>query len=176
MRLHEQTTAAAQRVSAVKAELYPHLDLWTRYTMVGRDQNSFEGPLTALKGYEWAGGLRLTWNLFNGFQTQHRITKARAEELSAGLREMRAQKGLLDALREATFQLQIREEAVSLSTKRLSLHQAQERIAKTRLELKQITPVQLESFKIETEEAASKVALARIDLVLAKIECVLARF
>ncbi len=119
-------------------------------------------------------GLKLRWNLFNGRKTTERLEGARHESVLAELRMEQKQRELSQAAQTKTRRIETLQDDLELAKKRLALSQAQERIAKIRLEMDQISRLQYRSADLAVQEAADKTDLAKIDLLLARLELALA--
>jgi len=113
--LQSKIEAASAGIRVARSELFPAANLYARYATVGRDTDNLGRAWSDLQGNEWAAGFRLTWNLFNGFQSRNRIVQAHAEEEIALLQLQKAKQDRSDASRERLLRLKTLEQGLGLA-------------------------------------------------------------
>lgn len=168
---HDMAKASADQV---RAEYLPKLDFFVHYDGIGRSQSSFGDAAGRFGRDATTIGIRLKWNLFDGFRTDNRAKQAYAASESKRLNieqvKRQATNEWLDKLsQETAVRNQLR-----LAEKQLELSQAQLTIARQRFKARLISDLQLRLAQFAAEDARGKVETARIDLLVSTVERYLA--
>lgn len=161
--------AARAEARSERAALYPRVDLYARYNVVGRSDGAADDALSELRRQDRIVGVRMQWNLFDGFHTTHRMERSRAEANVAALRLEQERFGHLRELGEKRTRVEQIGNEIILAEKRLELARLQEKIAGVRSEVRQIPEIQARSRAFATREAQARLAQVEVDLRLAKL-------
>jgi outer membrane protein TolC len=137
---------------------------------VGRSQHGFEDVRRDFGRDATTIGVRLKWNLFDGFRTDNRARQAyaaseRARLNIAHLKQRTTTEWHQKLSREASTRDQVR-----LAEKQLELSRAKLRIAAQRLQARLISELQYRQAKQATEDAMTNVETAKIDVLVAQVE------
>lgn len=160
----------------ISAEYKPVLDFVVRYDGVGRSQSNFRDAERHYGREVMTIGLRLKWNLFDGFRTDSRNKQAYSSLEKMRLRVDQVMREANNDWQERMSREDSMRDQLHLAEKQLELSQAQLKIAKKRLETHLISKVQYRLIQLAADDALSKVDTLRIDLLVARIERQLAAF
>lgn len=168
-----QIEAARWRERRTRSAFYPSLELFSRYTAIGRNDEKFNDSISDLHRQDLSVGVRLRWNLFNGTLSSHRLTQALEENHLADLQLQKVQRELIDEMQDKKRRIKLLENRLELAEQRLSLSQAQLRVAARRLELEQITPLQYKAEELALREATDSLLFAKVDLLVGRFSLML---
>lgn len=161
--------AARAEARSERAALYPRVDLYARYNVIGRSDGAADDALSEMSRQDHVVGVRMQWNLFDGFHTTHRMARSQAEAKIAALRLEQERLDRLRELGERRTRVEQLGNEIILAKKRLELARLQEKIAGVRSEVRQISEIQARSRAFATIEAQARLAQAEVDLRLAKL-------
>ena len=165
--LKSDILAAREREKAARAENAPKLDLFAKYALIGRDPDAYLDAWRDASSEYYMVGLKVSMNLFNGGKSRERIRQAEGERRVKRLELTEKERALVQARQERLAALQNARDALSLALARLDLERARERVAKTRLQSGRISELAYRQTATSAEDAADRVALARIDVAMA---------
>ena len=168
LRLNAELRAASEREAATRSENYPKLDLFTKYSLVGRDSSSYFDSWADTQSEYYMIGLKVTMNLFNGLRTQERIGQADAEVRVKRLQLAQKKRELEESQRVRKRELEAAHDQLLLAMERQKLEEAREKAARSRLESGRISQLEYRQKAADAENATDEVTAARIDVALAR--------
>jgi adhesin transport system outer membrane protein len=166
-RIKSELRAAAEREKAARSENYPKIDFFARYSMVGRDSDYYFGSYEDARSEYYLVGLKVTLNLFNGFRTKERINQADADMRVKRLQLMQKQRDLAEAENVRKTAVETAKDELSLAIERRRLEDARRKAARSDLQCGRISELEYRQKTADSENAADKVLMARIDVALA---------
>jgi outer membrane protein len=167
LRLRSELQAASQRKKAARSVNYPHLDLFAKYSLVGRDSASYFDSWGNMRSENYMAGLKITWNLFNGFRTKEQISQADAEERAKRFELAEKKREVAEAERNGKAVLETANDDLSLALERMKLEQEREKVAASRFRSGRISELEYRQKAAVAAIAVDEVRLARIDVALA---------
>lgn len=170
LRLRSDLQAAVEKVKTEKAGHYPTIDFIAEYSCIGRDDEEYLEAWNDSESAYFKVGLTLSMNIFNGNRTTARIAQAKAQ--------MRKQKLQLDLkIRQLEHMREIKKtvldtakDELHLAIERKRLEDSRRKTAESEFKAHRISEMKYMQKVIEAENAADKVILTKIDVVLARNE------
>lgn len=170
-----ELASANARIDQVNAEYKPVLDVFARYTGVGRSEHGLVDAQSAFGGDASFLGLRLKWNWFDGFRSDHRVAQAVASSEQMRLMVRQTQRELSNDYQEKLSREATLQDQLLLAGRRVELSRAQLNIAGKRAEMQLISNLQYRAAQLALEAASTHAENLQIDLLLARIATQLAR-
>jgi outer membrane protein TolC len=159
---------------SVQAEYLPAIDFFATYAEIGRDQDTFPNAFDDVHRNNYVVGLRLKLNLFEGFKTRHKAHQAHLEEKLAQLRLEQKRKELADILHEKSLRLENAKDDLGLAQQRLRVSEAKEKMARVQRQTGKYSELEYRKETVTAQEDADKLLLAKIDIILARLNLLLA--
>lgn len=161
--------ASGFRMEQTRAEYKPMIDLFARYSGIGRSDSGF-GDARSSFGRELSlVGIQLSWKLFDGFRTDNRVKQEVATSEQLRLKQLLVQRDIDDARSAAQEDIQVLEEQAALEKMKLDLSQDQEKIANKRFQLKMISKLDHARSSYAVAEAVFRFDTLLVDLDASKI-------
>jgi outer membrane protein TolC len=167
-RLKSDLLAASERERAAKAENYPKVDFFAKYSTVGRNSDYYLDSWRDYHSDYFMIGLKVTFNLFNGFKTEERANQANAEIRVKKLELEKKKRDLAEAEDARGKALDTANDQLSLAMERSRLEEAREKAARSQLQTGRLSELEYRQKAVEAENAADRVTMARIDVALAR--------
>lgn len=164
----EAWAAAQAQVRAEAGALRPKLDFVADYSYVGRDDRSVGSAVSNLSRRLFYVGIRLNWTLFDAKLAQSRVRVAAAEEAKAAIRVETHLRERDAHQAEQTLRVAELEDEQMMLQSQLELARLETEVAKTKLELQQLSPSQYRAQVLAGEETKILRETRQIDLALAK--------
>lgn len=165
--------ASGFRMEQTRAEYKPMIDLFARYSGIGRSDSGF-GDARSSFGRELSlVGIQLRWKLFDGFRTDSRVKQEVAMSEQLRLKQLLVQRDIDDARSAAQEDIQVLEEQAALEKMKLDLSQDQEKIANKRFHLKMISELDHARSSYAVAEAIFRLDTLLVDLDANKIKIAL---
>jgi len=165
---------ASARSLQFKSEFKPSIDVFARYAGIGRDNDTIHGALSNYGKDNLSVGIRLKWNLFDGYRSSARVTQAALEAGQLRLKlEMTRRELENDFQEKESVEANLQDE-LSLAIKQAELARSRLAIATKQWETQRISRVELDEAQLKEEEARNKVRIAEIDVRLARFAKLLA--
>lgn len=166
---------ALANIKSIEAEYKPTIDLFVRYSGVGRSENELRDAFSDFGRNKMMVGLRFRWNLFSGFQTSQRMYQAAAHAELKKLQIEKVKRELTNQwMDKSAREIEI-EDQLALANRQLELSRDKLEIAKTQMRLHKISDLNFEYVKLDYSEAEMRVAQLRIDLLMARLSLELSR-
>lgn len=164
------------RLRAAKAAEHPVVDVFVGYSGIGRSDGDLADTWRRHKGEASLIGVRLTWNLFDGFRTRSHYAQAQSEVARAQLRMDEVRRELNNSLESKALRAADLHDQLVLAQHQLALALAQQEIARVRLETGAISAIQQHySARLAASEAQDRVDVLQVDLFLARLVYALAQ-
>jgi outer membrane protein TolC len=112
-------------------------------------------------------GLKITWNLFNGFRTKEQIMQANAEVHLKRLELIEKRRELVEAERNGKTALETASDNLDLALDRTKLEKEREKLAGSRFSSGRISELEYRQKVVDAENAVDETVMARIDMLLA---------
>lgn len=158
------------RIKQARAEHMPVLDFFVRSTQVGRSDRDI-GDAQANMGREATSiGVRLKWNLFNGFKTDSRVARAIAESEQLRLQAEKTQHDLDTSQQGFLASEEDVRDQLFLANRQLEFAQSRLEIALKRLETGQISTLEFHAAQLALDNAKSTVDSSEIDVLIQRIK------
>lgn len=170
-----ELAGAKARVGQVRAEYKPSVELYANYKQTGRSEDNFGGSASDMHRGNASIGVRLRWNLYDGFRTDHRMTQAVATSEQMQLRMEQTRRQIENDVAEKQERERDMRDQLQLARKQTELAKNQLLIAKKRWETNLISSLQYRAIQLALEEAKSKERTAQTDSLLAQVALRLAR-
>ncbi len=167
-KLNSEIRSADHRAAMARSLHFPSVDLFAKYSLVGRDANSYWDSWQDAHSDFYMVGLKVTTNLFNGFRTQERIHQAEEEVRLRKLQLHQKNRELAEAERSRKTALETTLDRLELAMERQKLEESEERSARSQLESGRLSELEYRQKAVELENAGDHVMLARIDAALAR--------
>ncbi len=167
---HAEIDSTRAQLDRINAEYLPTLDLFVRYSGVGRGESRVDELWSGFGRDAAMIGLRFKWNLYDGYRTDSRISQARAASEQARLRAEQAVREAERTWNDSLSQVSALQDRLTLAGKQAELCRLQESIARKRWETRSTPALHYHAAQVATEEAVSKVELLQIDLLLARLQ------
>lgn len=164
---------AQARRRAARSEYFAKVDLYARYQDVGRDDEDLSGSFDDWHHAETAVGLGVTWKLFNGGQTRHRVAQAADEVSRATLALEQVHRDYAAASDDRNNTIERLVQDADLAQQQLSISVEKENIARDGVEAGRVSRIDYDAAKLATREADTRLQSAKIDLLSARMEQVL---
>lgn len=164
-----EADAASARENEQRAEFYPRVDFYLRYNQIGRDDYQLNSAFSDLSSQNRFVGIRLQWNLFSGQQSTYRHVRAREELYAARMRVDQERANQLKAWHEKQSRMEVLPNEVALAEKRRDIAKLEAHIARVQKNTQQISEQEYKSREFAVKEAAARVTMAKIDLMLARL-------
>ncbi len=168
LQLKNDIMAAAERERAAKAENRPKLDLFAKYTMIGRDSDAYLDSWGDTRSDYYMVGLKVTMNLFNGLRTRERIRQAECEQRIKRLVLIERERALARARRARQTALETARDQLRLALERLKLENARQTVAASELQAGRISRLEYRQKTTIADDAADRAIIARIDVAVAR--------
>jgi outer membrane protein len=166
--------SAQARVIQAKSEYKPTIDLFVRYSSIGRGENNFRDASRDYVRDRASIGVQLKWNLFDGNQKDQRVTQAHAVSEQMRLRMEQLRRDLQNDYQEKLSREADMHGQFLLAKKQLEFAQSQLKIARKRWETNLISMLQFHAAQLSVEDARSKVASIETDFLMARVATQLA--
>ncbi len=167
-KLNSEIRSADYHAAMARSLHFPSVDLFAKYSLVGRDVNSYWDSWQDAHSDFYMVGLKVTTNLFNGFRTQERIHQAEEEVRLRKLQLHQKNRELAEAERSRKTALETTLDRLELAMERQKLEESEERSARSQLESGRLSELEYRQKAVELENAGDCVMLARIDAALAR--------
>lgn len=170
LKAHASLRVAQARRRAARSEYFAKVDLYARYQDVGRDDQDLSGSFDDWHHAETAVGLGVTWKLFNGGQTHHRVAQAVDEVSRATLVLEQVHRDYAAANDDRVNTIGRLIQDIDLTQRQLSISREKENIARDGVEAGRVSRIDYDAAKLVTREAETRLQSAKIDLLSARME------
>ena len=167
LRLKSEIKAAREREKAAHSENYPKIDVFAKYSLIGRDSNAYFNSWGDTRSDNYMVGLKLTANLFNGFRTTEQIRQADTESRVKQLQLIQKEMELTEAKHVRKSDLETANDGLFLAMERKKLEETREKVARAQLQSGRISELEYRQMVADAEEAVDRVELARIEVAMA---------
>ena len=161
--------AAQSHIKQIHAEYLPVLDFYLNKTYVGRSGSDIGLAQSNLQRDATAVGVRLKWNLFDGYRSDSRTAQAVAASEQLRLRADKVKRDLYDKHQEELASEEEVSDQLMLARKQLGFSQSQLEIAQKRFKTSQISTLEFHAAQLAFENAGSRVDTLKIDLLIQQI-------
>jgi outer membrane protein len=161
---------AQMRAKQSRSEYLPVIDLFARYTEVGRSDIGFVEAQANLGKDATFIGVKLTWNLFDGFKSDSRITRATAESEQFRFQVEKSQRDFNHNKQEMQADEEDVSDQLQLASKQLEFTQSQVAIARKRLDVGQHSSLEFHATQLALDNARSTVDKLKIDTLIQRIK------
>jgi len=165
-----QVEAARANHRAAKAEYLPRVDVSARFLGVGRSDDSQKDAYEDFARDADIVMIKMNWNLFDGFQTNQRVSRARANLTKSYLELEQKKIELQKEKRDKDLALKIAHDSLSIAFKELTLAKHQQKLAKKKLEANKFSELEYQEQMISYKAAEANLAIAQLDATLAELE------
>ena len=167
----EATVASDQAVRAARTAYLPNLSFSTGYDWANQAASLSNGTTS------WSLALRASYPIFNGFQRETAVDRARFTQTLSRLQHDDARLAARQEADAALQQLRTSELAIAIAEEALAVAQEDLRVVRQRYDLSAATVLDVIISQAAADEAAAGVVTSRYDYVLARaqLEAVLGR-
>jgi outer membrane protein TolC len=169
VRARENVQDALAKERAQRSEFWPVIDLYVRFNQIGRAYDNLQGAYSDYHKQDFTVGVRVQWNIFNGWQSVHRVERAAADytfaESNLRLEESNQQRLAIDnRLRVETLN-----NDVALAEKRLEIARLEARIAQAQQSSERIAAHEYRAKLFSIKEAEGTLKMAKLDRLVARL-------
>lgn len=161
--------ADREEIKVQSAANRPSVKLFLQYHGVGRDVSSVDAALQNFHKQYWVGGVQFSYNLFDGYLAQQKVSESVAKAEQLHLEQERQLKNLSLSKSQSELALRKATRQVKLATDRLELARARQVVAEAKLNAGNETAISLDEAKSHVLEAMKDVQIAKVDWALAKL-------
>ncbi|MEX2465390.1 MAG: TolC family protein [Gemmatimonadota bacterium] len=167
----EETAAAGASVSAARTAYLPSVSFSTGYDWANQDP-SFSGGTTS-----WSLGLRMSYPIFNGFQRESNVERARLTQRVTSLREEVARLTAREEADAAYQALVTSERAIEIAEEATAVAMEDLRVVRERYEVGAARILDVLISQSAADQASTDQVTARYDYLLARadLEAILGR-
>jgi len=160
----EQTAAAGASVSAARTAYLPNISFSTGYDWANQDP-SFSGGTTS-----WSLALRMSYPIFNGFQRESSVERARLAQRVTSLQEEVARLTAREQADAAYQTLVTSERAIEIAEEATAVAMEDLRVVRERYEVGAATILDVLISQSAADQASTDRVTARYDYLLARAE------
>lgn len=161
--------SARMRVRASEANNYPSVTLEARFVTIGRSNTDFEGASSNSHRDSAFIGLRLQYNLFDGFMTKYRQERAIAEENQARLAVEQIMASAERSRKLAESSAKRAMNNVAIEEKRLELAKMHHAIAIAKFKAGREKEIEVSRASLEVQNVRDQLLSSQIGVALAKL-------
>jgi outer membrane protein len=158
------TESAAAGVDAARSQYLPSVSLSTGYNW----QNT--NPVIDQSRTNWSVGVGVSYPIFNGYQREESVVRARVQQTSAQAELADAVRGVRTDAARALGQLRLAQERITLAEQALGTAQEDLRVQRERYRLGSTTILELLTSQEALVQAETDVVTARYDHQVARAE------
>jgi outer membrane protein len=158
------TDAAAAGIDAAKSQYLPSVSVSTGYGWNGQN------PALDESRTSWSVGVGVSYPIFNGYQREETVVRARTQQAAAQAQLADAQRGVRTDAARALGQLRLAGERIALADQALTTAQEDLRVQRERYRLGSSTILDLLTSQQAVVEAESGRVTARYDFQVARAE------
>lgn len=158
------TESAAAGVDAARSQYLPSVSLSTGYNW--QNQN----PVLDESRASWSVGIGVSYPIFNGYQREEGVVRARAQQTAAQAELADAVRGVRTDAARALGQLRLAEERIDLAQQAAATAQEDLRVQRERYRLGSTTILELLTSQEALVQAETDVVTARYDYQVARAE------
>jgi outer membrane protein len=159
-----QTESAAAGVDAARSQYLPSISVSSGYNWQNQDP-AFDQSRT-----NWSVGVGVSYPLFNGYQREESVVRARAQQTAAQATLADAVRGVRTDAARALGQLRLAQERIELAEQAAATAQEDLRVQRERYRLGSTTILELLTSQEALVEAETDVVTARYDVQVARAE------
>ena len=161
---------AQMRIKQSRSEYMPVIDLFARYTEIGRSDTGFVDAQANLGKDATFVGVKLTWNLFDGFKSDSRVARTVAESEQLRLQSEKVQHDLDNNQQELLAGEADARDQYHLAKRQLELARSQLEIARKRLEIGKLSTLEFHAAQLALDNATSTLDIRRVDIIIQRIK------
>lgn len=165
-----QVEAARANHRATKADYLPKIDFSVSSLSIGRSEESQNDAFSDIHKDSDIVKLEIKWNLFDGFRTSQRVSRAHANQIKSQLELEQKRIALYKEKNDKDITLRITLDALSIAEKELSLTKHRGLIDRKKLEMNKISTMDYKASIIVQENAEANLTMAKFDVTLAELE------
>jgi TolC family type I secretion outer membrane protein len=158
------TESAAAGVDAARSQYLPSVSLQTGYNW--QNQN----PVLDESRASWQVGIGVSYPIFNGYQREESVVRARAQQATAQAELADAVRGVRTEASRALGQLRLAQERIELAEQAAATAQEDLRVQRERYRLGSTTILELLTSQEALVQAETDVVTARYDYQVARAE------
>jgi outer membrane protein len=159
-----QTESAAAGVDAARSQYLPSISVSSGYNWQNQDP-AFDQSRT-----NWSVGVGVSYPLFNGYQREESVVRARAQQTAAQATLADAVRGVRTDAARSLGQLRLAQERIELAEQAAATAQEDLRVQRERYRLGSTTILELLTSQEALVEAETDVVTARYDVQVARAE------
>jgi len=158
------TQSASAGIDAARSQYLPSISVSTGYNWQNQDP-AFDQSRTS-----WSVGVGISYPIFNGYQREENVVRARAQQTTAQAQLADAQRAVRTDAARALGQLRLAGERIDLAGQALTTAQEDLRVQRERYRLGSTTILELLTSQQAVVEAESGLVTARYDYQVARAE------